>query len=146
MIPLNDERIRSRHPFQLFMLIASFLYSLPGLAFTGIRPGSVQETVGPVGTIVWSIFLCLGTGAALLGIFGFRSDRATGLTLEGLGLLSAGSATAYYALIVVYANGPTALFSALVMVAFGAACIVRAVQLRNLLRAVRRKHGNPVGG
>lgn len=139
-MPLTAERARSRHPFQLFMLIASFLYSLPGLAFEGVRPGSVQETVGPVGTILWSVFLCIGTGAALLGTFGFLHDRATGLTLEELGLASAGTATGYYAAVSLYANGWTALFSAIVMFSFGSACLVRARQIHRLLSAARRGH------
>lgn len=143
-MPLTAERVRSRHPFQLFMLIASFLYSLPGLAFNGIRPGSVQETVGPVGTIVWSVFLCLGTAAALLGIFGFARDRATGLTLEEGGLAAAGAATVYYAGVSLYANGWTAFFSAVVMLGFGSACLVRSVQIHRLLIALRR--GHPASG
>ena len=137
-MPLNAERLRSRHPFQLFMLIASFLYSLPGLVFHGIRPGSVQETVGPVGTIIWSIFLCVGTGAALLGTFGFAKDRATGLTLEELGLLAAGAATVYYAGVSLFANGWTAVFSAVVMLGFGSACLGRSRQLHRLLTVARK--------
>lgn len=137
-MPLRGERIRSRHPFQLFMLIVSFIYSLPGLVFSAVRPGSVQATVGPVGTIIWSIFLCLGTGCALLGIFGYRANRATGLSLEEFGLLVAGAATLYYAAVVLWANGLPAFFSAVVMVGYGSACVVRSVQLHRLLgRTVR---------
>lgn len=144
-MPLTGERIRSRHPFQLFMLIASFIYSLPGLAFSGVRPGSVQETVGPVGTIVWSVFLCAGTGAALLGIFGFLRDRATGLTFEEGGLAAAGAATVYYAGVSVYANGWTALFAAVVMLGFGSACLVRSWQIHRLLIAASKGHPGPPG-
>lgn len=144
-MPLTAERIRSRHPFQLFMLIASFLYSLPGVVFEGVRPGSVQETVGPVGTVVWSVFLCIGTCAALFGIFGFSHDRATGLTLEQLGLASAGAATVYYTCVSLYANGWTALFSAIVMFGFGSACLVRSWQIHGLLSAARRGHPDTPG-
>lgn len=137
-MPLRGERIRSRHPFQLFMLIVSFVYSLPGLAFSAVRPGSVQETVGPVGTIVWSAGLAVGTGCALLGIFGYRANRATGLSLEEFGLLVAGVATLYYAGVALWALGWAAFFSAVVMVGYGSACIVRSAQLHRLLgRTVR---------
>jgi hypothetical protein len=133
-MPLNGERLRSRHPFELFMLVVAFIYSMPGLVFADIRPGSIQATVGPVGTIAWSVALCIGTGGALLGIFGFAKDRATGLTWEACGCLSAGSATVYYAAVVVYANGPRSVFSAVVMCGFGAACLARTYQLQRLLR------------
>lgn len=137
-MPLRGERIRSRHPFQLFMLIVTFIYSLPGLAFSAVRPGSVEATVGPIGTIVWSVGLCLGTGCALLGIFGYRRNRATGLSLEEFGCLVAGAATLFYAAVVLWALGLTAFFPAIVMVGYGSACVVRSAQLHRLLgRTVR---------
>lgn len=138
-MPLNRERIRSRHPFQLFMLIVSFVYSLPGLAFAAVRPGSIEAGVGPTGTIVWSAGLCLGTGCALLGIFGYRRNRATGLSLEEFGLAAAGAATLYYAGVVLWVLGWPAFFSALVMLGYGSACVVRSAQLHRLLGPTVRK-------
>lgn len=143
---LTAERLRSRHPFQMFMLIASFIYSLPGLAFGAVRPGSIEATVGPVGTVLWSCGLFLGTGAALIGIFGFNRDRATGLTWEEVGCLIAGSVTIYYAGVTLYANGLTAVFSAIVMVGFGSACVARSHQLHQLLAGLRQRLGDPDGG
>lgn len=137
-MPLRGERVRSRHPFELYMLAVSFIYSLPGLAFSAVRPGSVQATVGPIGTIVWSVGLCLGTGCALLGIFGYRENRATGLSLEEFGCLTAGVATLYYAAVVLWVNHWPAIFSAVVMAGYGMACVVRSAQLHRLLgRTVR---------
>jgi galactitol-specific phosphotransferase system IIC component len=127
----------------MFMLLASFIYSMPGLAFSAVRPGSIQATVGPFGTIVWSIGLFLGTGAALVGIFGFSKDRATGLTWEELGCLIAGAVTIYYAAVAIYANGPTAIFPAVVMVSFGSACLARSRQLHQLLADVRKRLTDP---
>lgn len=132
-MPLNGERLRSRHPFQLYILTVSFAYSVPGMAFAGVRPGSLQATVGPVGTVVWSAALFLGTGAALVGVFGYRRNRATGLGLEQWGLLTVGAATVYDAAILLYANGWHALFSVLVLVGFGVASFARARQLHRLL-------------
>lgn len=144
-MPLNNERLRSRHPFQMFMLIASFIYSMPGLAFGAVRPGSVQAVVGPVGTILWSAGLFIGTGAALIGVFGFSRDRATGLTWEEMGCLIAGTVTIYYAAVTLYANGLTAVFSAVVMVGFGSACVARSRQLHQLLASLRKRVGDPGG-
>jgi hypothetical protein len=146
MMPLTSERIRSRHPFQMFMLLSSFIYSLPGLAFGAVRPGSIQAVVGPVGTVLWSAGLFIGTGSALVGIFGFAKDRATGLTWEELGCLIAGAVTIYYAAVTIYANGLTAIFSAIVMIGFGSACIARSHQLHAILADARRKLGDPDGG
>lgn len=128
------------------MLVVAFIYSMPGLAFADIRPGSIQDTVGPIGTIAWSVALCLGTGGALAGIFGFARDRATGLTWEACGCLAAGSATVYYAAVVVYANGPKAAFSAVVMCGFGAACLARSWQLQRLLKRVSDRTVDRLGG
>jgi hypothetical protein len=144
-MPLTSERVRSRHPFQMFMLIASFIYSMPGLAFGAVRPGSIQDVVGPLGTVLWSGGLFFGTGAALVGIFGFPRDRATGLTWEEMGCLIAGVVTVYYAAVTLYANGATAFFSAVVMVGFGSACVARSRQLHHLLADARRRLGDPGG-
>lgn len=136
-MPLNGERLRSRQPFQLWVLIVSFLYSIPGMTFTAVRPGSLQATVGPLGTIIWSAMLFLGTGCALLGIYGFRGDRATGLALEQWGCLTVGAATLYDAGVLLYANGWPASFSAMTLIGLGVASFARARQLHALLSRQR---------
>ena len=143
-MPLNGERLRSRQPFQLWVLIVSFIYSIPGMAFTAVRPGSLQATVGPVGTVVWSAMLFLGTGCALLGIFGYRRNRATGLGLEQWGCLTVGAATLYDAAIILYANGWRASFSAAMLIGLGVASFARSRQLHKLLSS-RRWSGAPDG-
>lgn len=135
-MPLTSERLRSRHPFELFMLAASVFYSTAGLLQRQARPGSLREQVGETGTYIWLGFVLIGAVAALVGIF--WKDRATGLTAEQQGLLAAGSATCFYAAVAIYVNGPSALASTAILVGFGAACLTRSWQLHRKLTGVRK--------
>lgn len=137
-MPLTTERLRSRHPFQLFMLAASTFYGVGGLLTRNVRPGTIQEAIGAGGTVVWQLFLAIGSAAALAGIF--WRVRGVGLLLEGLGCLSAGTATLFYAVIALATVGPSAALSTCVLVGFGSACVVRAWQLNRVLnRAVKEQ-------
>lgn len=134
-MPFTQERLRSRHPFELFMLAASTTYSTLGLVNPEVRPGSVQETIGPAGTVIWYIFVLVGSVTALAGIF--LRDRATGLTAEQVGLLAAGGATMFYAFIGIWVVGGSASASASVLAGFASACLWRSMQLHRILTRVR---------
>lgn len=132
-MPLNGERARSRHPLQLWVLITSFVYSVPGMVFAIVRPGSLQAVAGPVATVIWSVFLFLGTGLALLGIFRFQDNRATGLSLEEWGCFTVAAAALFDSIVIIVANGWPATFSALMLLGLSAAFFARARQLHRLL-------------
>lgn len=136
-MPFTAERLRSRHPFQLFMLLASAFYSGAGLLVHKAQPGTVRATVGEAGTAVWLWFVLIGSIAALVGVF--WRDRATGLTAEQTGLLTAGAATVFYAVVAVHGVGLAALGPAAILFGFGAACLARSWQLHRLLRRVPRE-------
>lgn len=143
-MPYTAERFRSRHPFEIFMLAASAMYGVGGLVVRQARPGSVQETLGHGGTTIWSVCLLVGSLLALMGIAWPR--QATGLFLEQFGCFTVGAATFYYGAIVLYTNGPSATFTASVMIAFALACIVRCLQIRRFVKRVQRKIDRATGG
>lgn len=140
-MPLSAERIRSRHPFQVYMLAASAFYSASGLLSREARPGSIQDGVGAAGTLWWLSFVLFGSVVALASVT-FR-DRATGLSAEQVGLLAAGLASAFYAVAALATLGATALAPASVTFGFGAACCKRSWDLHRRLTEVRRSSNEP---
>lgn len=143
-MPLTAERLRSRHPFELFMVGASAFYSGAGLVDATVQPNTVQSSLGDHGVVVWLSFVFFGSMATLIGIA--LRDRATGLYAEQVGLLAAGAATMFYAAVVLYEAGLTATASASVLIGFGGACLVRSWQLHRTLTRVRKQHGGDIKG
>lgn len=135
-MPYTTERIRSRHPFELLFLGIALLASVSGLASSEVRPGSIQEAVGYIGTLVWYLALLSGALTAITGIF--WRDRATGLTLEGLGLFVAGLSTIFYGASALIILGGVALYSAATLCGYGLAAMWRALQIRHRLVTVTR--------
>jgi len=138
-MPYTAERLRSRHPFQIYVLTLMIAYGVAGLLNRHAQPGSVRETLGHYGALVWQIFLVLGSVSSVVGVF--WRNRASGLVMEALGCLAAGAATAYAAGILLYVVGLGATLSACVLFGFGVACVVRAWQIRRVLaQAARQAH------
>jgi hypothetical protein len=133
-VPYTTERLRSRHPFEVFMLGASAIFGVGGLVFRQAQPNSIQGAVGHSGTALWGMALLLGSLGALAGI-AWR-DRATGLTMEAIGCCTVGISTIFYGAAGLILLGGTAAYSAAVMFGFGAAGVWRFFQIRRLLRRV----------
>lgn len=137
-MPYTSERVRSRHPFELFFVGFTLLVSVGGFFNHASRPGSVQDAVGTTGTLIWYAALLLGALAALAGIF--WRERATGLMLEALGLLTSGLATIFYGVTAMILLGEVATYSAGIMFGYGGAALWRSAQIRHLLVTVAREH------
>lgn len=137
-MPYTSERVRSRHPFELFFVGFTLLVSVAGIFHRESRPGSVQEAVGHAGTLIWYFALLLGALAAMAGIF--WRERATGLMLEMLGLLTSGLATVFYGITAMILLTEAASYSAGIMFGYGGAALWRAGQIRHLLVTVAREH------
>jgi hypothetical protein len=136
-MPHPNERLRSRHPFQLYMLTVTAVYGIIGSATRGARPPSVVEVLGPLGSLLWCLFLAVGGVGALVGVA--IPDRATGLTLEASGCLLVGAATTYYAAVATWSLGWDAAILGLVG-GFGLACVARAWQIHRVLRVAADRH------
>lgn len=137
-MPLNAERLRSRHPFELFFLYLVVATSVAGLAAKNVRPGSIQEGVGHVGSLIWYVALLGGGLAALIGIF--WRERATGLVLEAVGLFVSGIATSFYGVSAIVLLGGVALWPGVNLIGYGAAAVWRSIQIRSILVRVDREH------
>lgn len=136
-MPLSAEKVRSRHPFELFFLYVVIATAVVGLASPETRPGSIQDGLGHVGTLLWYVTLLLGGVTALTGVF--WRERATGLTLESLGLFAAGVATLFYGAAALVALGWGATYAALTLFAYGLAAVWRARQIRTFLVTVTKE-------
>lgn len=136
-MPFSAERIRSRHPFELFFLYVVIFSAVVGLVTPVVRPGSIQEGIGPVGTYVWYGALLAGGLVAMLGIF--WRDRATGLVMEALGLFTSGVATLFYGAAALVILGGVVAYPASSLFGYGAAAIWRSVQIRNFLVRVTKE-------
>lgn len=143
-MPYTAERIRSRHPFELFFLYVVITTALLGLATPRARPGSVQEGVGHVGTLIWYSTLLLGGLVALAGIF--WKERATGLFAEAAGLAISGLCTIFYGCAALIILGAQSLYPAITLLGYGTAALWRAGQIRKLLATVAREHTGNSGG
>lgn len=131
-MPYTAEQVRSRHPFELLFLGVSTATALGGLLNDAVRPGSIQEGIGPQGTVVWYLVLLLGALTAGVGIA--WPERATGLILEQIGLFASGLCTLFYAVTAIVVLGGNAGFSGSMLIGYGVAAIWRARQIRRFLR------------
>lgn len=137
-MPYTSERLRSRNPFELFLLVITIITGGTGLLNHRFRPGSIQESIGVTGTVIWSVFLFAGAVTALVGIF--LHERAWGLTAESIGCFLVGGATVFYGLAAMILFGDSALYPGGITVAFGAAAIWRATQIAKTISTVAREH------
>lgn len=132
-----NERLRSRHPFQLYLLGAAAFVGLLGLLNPDARPRSVWVVLGPSGSLLWCLFLAAGALIALIGVL--LRDRATGLILEGGGCLTAGVTTLFHVTVAVWALGWDATVLGL-LAGFGLACLARVWQIRRVLHVAGDRH------
>jgi len=121
------------------MLVATFIYSINGVFIHEVRPGSIEEALGGIGTNLWSIALFIGTLIALIGIA--WPERATGLTMESIGLLSSGAATLLYGIAALAMLGTVATFPVSIIFGYGLSCVWRALQIRAFMRTIRESSG-----
>jgi hypothetical protein len=109
---------------------AAFLLGAP-------RPSSMGDELGAVWGYVWAVGLLLSGVVGLVGCF-WRRDLIRGLLLERAGMLFGAAAALGYATQVYNVNGGRSLFGAGFCVAWAVANMVRAVQISNDLRSLRR--------
>jgi hypothetical protein len=140
-MPYTGERIRSRHPFELFFIGFTILVSVGGIISRASRPGSIELAVGPVGSYIWYGALLVGALTALAGII--LVERAWGLTLEALGLFISGLGTVFYGITAVVLLGQGASYAAGILFGYGLSALWRAGQIRaSLVTVARKRTGN----
>ena len=122
-----------RHPFQTFIM-ALALVSVATTILAGVEPSSIEATLP--GWVVFGWFLMLGVGCSLslAGAY-WRGGYTLALTLERIGLDFTGIAGVIYGLCVVGFAGLGGLVAAAIVLAFGAACLVRARDIALIFHA-----------
>lgn len=136
-MPYTAEQVRSRHPFELLFLGVATAQGISGLISPEFRPGSIEGTIGPVGTVAWYLVILLGSIAATVGIA--WPERATGLILERVGLLATGLSTLFYGVVAVILLGGVAVYPALTICGYAVAALWRARQIRRFLATVAKE-------
>lgn len=113
-----------RHPFQTFLMVLGLISSVT-LILNRTEPASLEATLPQWLVFLWAAMLVSGCSLALLGAYWPRSYTAA-LTMERIGLDFTGIAGSIYGTGVIIFGGIPALLAAGIVLAFGAACLVRA--------------------
>jgi hypothetical protein len=119
-----DPLTAGRHPFQTFLMVLGLASGVSLLA-AETDAASLEAQLPPLMVTIWYLSLIVGSGMTLLGAYWPRSYD-TALTLERAGLDLAGFSAMVYAGVMLVNVGVGALYPAAIVLAFGAACIVRA--------------------
>jgi hypothetical protein len=119
-----DPLTAGRHPFQTFLMVLGLASGVSLLA-AETNSASLEAQLPSALVTGWYLALILGSAMTLLGAYWPRSYD-TALTMERAGLDISGFAAVVYAGVVVVNVGLAALYPVSIIVAFGAACIVRA--------------------
>jgi hypothetical protein len=124
----------SRHPFQLWVLVALLISGLANF----LTPGSevLQEGLNPLMHKTWALTLTVSALMALASAW--WRDRITGLLLERTGLLAMGVSCPLYALIVYLQSGLSVGVPGITLTTLlGGACLNRAIHVHRELKILR---------
>lgn len=128
----TDARLSGRHPFEIFLLVFSFIVGLPTVFGIEPRPGSIQEAFPDWAGFMWSIALTLGPAIALVGVY--LRNRGSGLILEQLGLAIMGAACVAYGFVGLLIV-PLSRVPAGIILGFGVACLWRYRDIQSVLHS-----------
>ncbi len=132
-IAYTDPLRAGRHPFQTYLLALCLLSGAPLLV--GKAPAESVEASVPVWlAAAWGLMLFGGAAVALIGSY-WRGGYANALTLERIGLSTAGAPALVYAVLLVSISGVSKLTAALILAGFGLSCLRRS---RDIGRIIRR--------
>lgn len=136
-LPYTDPLRSGRHPFQTFILALCIVSGAP-MALGQITAGSINEKLPEPLVIAWGIMLVLGSGTALFGTY--WRNYATSLTLERVGLWSTGVAALVYGVCILSTRNAGGLVATGIILAFGAACISRALDIGHIFHRALSEH------
>lgn len=126
----------SRHPFQIFVMVAAMLTGVPILLGGVPGPGSLRAALPPNGVYAWSALFCIGGILALVGAS--MRNRVNGLLTEQVGLGFVGSACLLYGgLLVVLVQWDRASVSIALLSALTVASVWRFIDIQLLLKRIR---------
>lgn len=139
-IPLSEQKWGYRpahHVFELMVLLMGGLVAIPLVAGALPAPSSTASFLPPHLLDIWAWMLLIGAALGAAGLLWF-GRKVTGLVLEQVGLIMfAGAVLLYVTGLVSRVTWGAAIPTALVL-GFGAACLIRTVQLRDEIRELVR--------
>lgn len=120
-----------RHPFQLFLLVLSFVTGLPLLLNLG---GQSVTTAPPVSVSIWGLMLVGGSLTALLGTYRPK-DVITRMTLERIGLTAIGYGALLYGTVTVFETRSVLVALEVgILVGFAITCLIRSYHIAAEIR------------
>lgn len=135
-----------RHPFQTYLMVLGLISSI-ALLLSRTEPASLEATLPEWLVYLWAVMLVTGCALALVGAYWPRSYTAA-LTMERIGLDFTGIAGLIYGVGVMIFGGMSALLAAAIVLAFGAACLVRARDIALIFhtssKIIRKNHRQEV--
>ena len=133
-------RLADRNPFEIYLLTVTFTASVPAAAGV-VLPGSIAEQLPGWPARVWAICLFVGCSCALVGLGwkrpSFTRVSVTGLLLEQVGLVMAGTTTALYGAAIILSVPERGLLAAALALAFGFACLAQAFKIQRFIKAAK---------
>lgn len=133
-----------RHPFQTFLLALCVVSGIP-LAFGMSTASSIEALLPEWMAVAWGVSLVTGAALGLTGSYWPRSNYATALTLERVGLVIAGPAAIVYACVIFIYGWPGGVVAGLITLAFGASCLQRAHDIGKVIhRAIAMRTTEPM--
>jgi hypothetical protein len=137
-----------REPFELFLLVLTFIVHIPIVLFDSVPPSSsVTSATDPQVAYVWAVIMLIGSAVSLIGIawpIPRHPDRisVTGHALEQIGLVTVGVACLFYAAaIIVAGNTPKPIQAMSIVLAYGSACLWQAHRIQSMFRKLGRRVG-----
>jgi hypothetical protein len=126
-----------RNPFEVLMLVWSFLVGLLLLASGAFAPDTVEALLDAWMVTGWYIFLCVGGLVGLVGVW-LRSPILS-LGVERGGMFVLAPAGLIYAVALFLFGGAQGVYQALAVLAFAASAFWRAVRITNQIARMRKQ-------
>ncbi len=113
-----------RHPFQVYLLLASFLSGVPLVLSLGTS--GTDPAVSPVNVFIWGVMLVGGSTTALLGTY-WPVDVVTRMTIERIGLTATGYGALIYGTVTVIETPEISnVVGVAILLAFAGVCLIRS--------------------
>jgi len=131
--------VSGRHPIAVLMLVWSVIAGVLYL-FGSPPPASITQSLPATVVYAWYALLTIGSTVALIGVFGRAAPLerlVTSLLIERLGLTPLGVGALVWAIAIFAVGGTRGLGSGGLTAAYGAACLIRTLQITRYLRRIR---------
>lgn len=125
----------SRHPFQMWMFLASVFSGAQALIRNDAAPATLEGLIPTWTVLVWAALLVV---AGAVGVpAGFWKDRITGLLMERIALAALCAAVVVYGLVLIDVAGKPGTVSACFQMSVGIAAVWRIRHVNRELKILK---------